>query len=227
MARFNKALVLSTIKDIGLIPVFYNPDVEIAKKIVDACYKGGAKVVEMTNRGDHAIDVFCQLERYCKEKLPELIIGVGSIIDAPTVALYIAHGTNFVVGPVIDVGTAKLCNKRKIPYSPGCGSVSEIHFAHELGVDLIKIFPGAQVGGPGFVKAVKGPCPWTEIIPTGGVNTTKESLYEWFKAGVYSVGIGSKLITKEIVKNKDFKKLSSDVSKVIGTIKEIRKSITE
>jgi 2-dehydro-3-deoxyphosphogluconate aldolase/(4S)-4-hydroxy-2-oxoglutarate aldolase len=224
MARFNKALVLSKMNEIGVIPVFYNSDIEIAKKIVLACYKGGARVVEMTNRGDHAIDVFCELERYCSKKLPELITGVGSIIDAPTAALYIAHGSNFIVGPVLDVETAKLCNKRKIPYSPGCGSVSEIQLAHELGIDIIKIFPGAQVGGPGFVRAVKGPCPWTEIMPTGGVDITKESLSGWFGAGVYCVGIGSKLIPKEIIENNDFKKLSSTVNSVINTIKEIRES---
>lgn len=222
MSRFLRLKTLTTMKDIGLIPVFYNPDLETSKNIVKACAAGGAKVIEMTNRGDHAIDIFCELEKYCKEKLPEMIIGIGSIIDAHTAALYIAHGANFVVGPVIDEETAILCNKWKIPYSPGCGSATEIHKAHSLGVEFCKVFPGAQVGGPGFIKSILGPCPWSSIMPTGGVDITKESLSEWFKAGVTCVGIGSKLITKEIIKNKDFDKLSSNVSKVINTIKEIR-----
>lgn len=224
MPRFLRLKTLMTMEDIGLIPVFYNPDLETSKNIVKACAAGGAKVIEMTNRGDHAIDIFCELEKYCKEKLPEMIIGVGSVIDAHTAALYIAHGANFVVGPVIDEETAILCNKWKIPYSPGCGSATEIHKAHSLGVEFCKVFPGEQVGGPGFVKSILGPCPWSSIMPTGGVDITKESLSEWFKAGVACVGIGSKLITKEIIKNKDFDKLSSNVSKVINTIKEIRES---
>jgi 2-dehydro-3-deoxyphosphogluconate aldolase/(4S)-4-hydroxy-2-oxoglutarate aldolase len=210
---------------VGLIPVFYHEDVETAKGIVDACADGGAVCVEMTNRGDGAIGVFKELEIFCKKNRPEVILGVGSIVDAPTAALYIAQGANFVVGPCLDEETAILCNKRKIPYSPGCGSVTEIHNAEALGVEICKIFPGKEMGGPGFVKSIKGPCPWTSIMPTGGVEPTKESLGEWFSAGVSCVGIGSNLITKEIIKNKDFTKLSQDVKQVIKWIKEIRPTI--
>jgi len=222
MARFNRLETLIAIKNIGLVPVFYNPDIDISKKIVEACAGGGAVCVEMTNRGDHAIDIFSQLEKYCKEKFPNIILGVGSVIDAPTAASYIMHGANFVVGPVIDEETALICNKRKIPYCPGCGSATEIHKAHSLGVEFCKLFPGAQVGGPAFVKAMSGPSPWTSIMPTGGVNPTKESLTEWFSAGVACVGIGSKLINKEAIKNENYGKIVSDVRKVIGLIEGIR-----
>jgi len=222
MARFNRLETLTAIKNIGLVPVFYNPDIDISKKIVEACAGGGAVCVEMTNRGDHAIDIFSQLEKYCKEKFPKIILGVGSVIDAPTAASYIMHGANFVVGPVIDEETALICNKRKIPYCPGCGSATEIHKAHSLGVEFCKLFPGAQVGGPAFVKAMSGPSPWTSIMPTGGVNPTKESLTEWFSAGVACVGIGSKLITKEAINNENYGKIVSDVRKVIGLIEGIR-----
>jgi len=224
MARFKRLETLIAMQDIGVIPVFYNGDVEVSKNIVKACADGGAVCIEMTNRGDHAIEVFCELEKYCKDELPEVIPGVGSVVDAPTAALYIAHGANFVVGPVIDEEIAILCNKRKIPYSPGCGSASEIQRAHSLGVEYCKVFPGAQVGGPAFARAVLGPCPWTSIMPTGGVSLSRESLTEWFSAGVVCVGMGSKLITKEAVANKDFKKITSDVRKVIKLIKEIRAS---
>ena len=224
MAKFKRMETLYQIERIGVVPVFYNSDIEIAKKIVTACFKGGVRVIEMTNRGDHAVDVFAELEKFCREELPELILGVGSVIDAPTAAIYIAHGANFVVGPVLDEETAILCNKHKIPYSPGCGSATEIQKAHSLGVEFCKVFPGRQVGGPGFVKSILGPCPWTSIMPTGGVDITKESLSEWFSAGVACVGIGSELITKEIVEKKDFEKLASNVEKVINIIKKIRES---
>lgn len=222
MARFSRLKTLTTMIEIGVIPVFYNPDVETSKNIVKACANGGAVCIEMTNRGDGAIDVFRELEKYLIENRQEVILGAGSIIDAPTAAAYISHGANFIVGPLLDEETAILCNKRKIPYSPGCGSVTEIHKAHSLGVEICKVFPAGQVGGPPFVKSVKGPCPWTSIMPTGGVSPTKESLTDWFSAGVTCVGIGSKLITKEIIKNKDYRKLTSEVRRVINLIKEIR-----
>jgi len=222
MARFKRMEVLNKVAEIGLVPVFYIPEIETAKAVVKACHDAGAYCVEMTNRGDAAIDVFKALEDYCKKELPEMILGVGSIVDAPTAAMYIMYGVNFVVGPCIDEETAVLCNKRKIPYMPGCGSATEIHKAESLGVEVCKVFPGAEVGGPAFVKAVKGPCPWTCIMPTGGVNPTKESLTAWFEAGITAAGIGSNLITKDIIKNKDFAKLTSNIKEVLGMIKTLK-----
>lgn len=225
MARFYRLKTLTTMESIGLIPVFYNSDVEISKKIVRACAQGGAVCIEMTNRGDGAIDIFRELELYCKKELPEVILGTGSIVDAPTAAAFINQGSNFIVGPVIDEETAILCNKRKIPYSPGCGSATEIQKAHALGVEFCKLFPGAQVGGPSFVKAMKGPCPWTSIMPTGGVSATEESINSWFTAGVACVGMGSNLITKEALKNNDYSQITSEVKRVIALIKNIRESM--
>lgn len=222
MARFKRLQVLNKMVEIGLVPVFYTPDVEAAKGIVQACVAGGALCIEMTNRGDRALEVFRELELFAIQNCPEAILGIGSIVDAPTAALFIAQGTNFVVGPVLDSETAVLCNKRKIPYMPGCGSATEVHQAEALGVEICKIFPGAEVGGPAFVKALRGPCPWTSIMPTGGVNPTRESLQAWFEAGVVSVGIGSNLITKEVIKNKDFAALAANIKQVVQTIKAIR-----
>ena len=222
MARHSRLDVLSTMKMIGLIPVFYNGDFETVKNIGTACADGGAKAIEFTNRGDRAIDVFKQLCYFRDTQRPELILGVGSVCDGPTAAMYIAAGADFVVGPLLDEETAILCNKRKIPYSPGCGSVTEIHKAHSLGVEICKVFPGAQVGGPAFVKSVKGPMPWTELMPTGGVSPTKESLAEWFGAGIACAGMGSKLITKELVADKDWSGISAKVKETIELIKQIR-----
>lgn len=222
MAKHSRMAVLSAMKEIGLVPVFYNSDFEISKNIVCACADGGARVVEFTNRGDRAINVFTRLAEFRDKERPEIILGVGSICDAPTAALYIAAGADFVVGPLLDEEIAKLCNSRKIPYSPGCGTVTEIHKAHILGVEIVKVFPGDCVGGPAFVKAVRGPCPWTEIMPTGGISPTKESLSDWFNAGIVCAGMGSKLITKELVSVKDYAGITKKVKDTIDLIKQIR-----
>jgi 2-dehydro-3-deoxyphosphogluconate aldolase/(4S)-4-hydroxy-2-oxoglutarate aldolase len=222
MARFSRLKVLNTIIDTGLVPVFYNADVKVAKKVVKACADGGAKVVEFTNRGDFAPEVFKQLSQYVSQEASEIILGVGSVIDAPTAAMYIAYGANFVVGPVLNEEVARLCNRRKIAYSPGCGSASEISYAEELGVEIVKIFPGSSVGGPAFVKAVLGPCPWTRIMPTGGVDATEESIKGWFKAGVACVGMGSKLIRKDLVAAGNWAEITAKVRQVLDWIKEAR-----
>jgi 2-dehydro-3-deoxyphosphogluconate aldolase/(4S)-4-hydroxy-2-oxoglutarate aldolase len=222
MARHSRLEVLTAMKKTGLIPVFYNSDFETAKNIVAACADGGAQCVEFTNRGDRAVNVFAKIAEYRDSQRPDIILGVGSVCDAPTAAMYISAGTDFVVGPMLDEETARVCNGRKIPYSPGCGTVSEIQKAHTFGVDIVKIFPGALVGGPAFVKAVKGPCPWTEIMPTGGVSPTKESLSDWFGAGIVCAGMGSKLITKELVAAKDWAGITKKVKETIELIKQIR-----
>jgi 2-dehydro-3-deoxyphosphogluconate aldolase/(4S)-4-hydroxy-2-oxoglutarate aldolase len=225
MSRFRRLDVLLKMEETGLVPVFYEPDFPVAQELVKACAAGGAGVVEMTNRGDHALEVFSELERFCRDEFPALMLGVGSIVDAPTAALYIAAGAAFVVGPSLDRETALLCNKRKIPYLPGCGSMTEISAAHEMGVEICKIFPGDAVGGPGFVKAVRGPCPWTSFMPTGGVDPTPASLEQWFKAGITAAGIGSKLMPKDLVKAKDFKAIAENVRRTIVLIADIRKKI--
>jgi len=222
MARFSRLEVLNTMVDIGLVPVFYHKDVEVAKKIVEACAAGGATVVEFTNRGDLAYLVFAELVNHFAEKDPSIILGVGSVIDPATAALYISSGANFVVGPVLNPDVAKVCNRRKVAYSPGCGSASEISAAEELGVEICKVFPGSQVGGPAFVKAVLGPCPWTRIMPTGGVNASEESMRDWFEAGVSCVGMGSKLIRKDWVATGSWEEIKRKVCQVLDWIREAR-----
>lgn len=222
MARFDRLTVLNRMVELGLVPVFYNGDVETAKKIIAACATGGATVIEFTNRGDFAPLVFLELNRYFAETNPDVILGVGSVIDAPTAALYIAYGANFVVGPSLNPEVARLCNRRKVAYSPGCGTATEIAAAEELGVEIVKVFPGSTVGGPAFVKSILGPCPWTRIMPTGGVNATKENITAWFSAGVTCVGIGSKLVRKDLVAAGDFDTISQKAAQVLQWIREAR-----
>ena len=218
----DRMTVLSAMIDRGVIPVFYHPDVEVCQRVIQACADGGAKCIEFTNRGEFAAHVFFEVTRHFAKADPSVIMGVGSVVDAPTAGVFIANGAKFVVGPLTNPDIAKLCNRRKIPYSPGCGSATEIGYAEELGCEIVKVFPGGSVGGPEFVKAMLGPCPWTRIMPTGGVDATEESLTQWFRAGVACVGIGSNLITKELLAAKDYSGIEKKVRETIALIRKIR-----
>ena len=222
MARFNKMQVLDAIVSTGMVPVYYNKDVEIAKQVVKACYEGGVRAFEFTNRGDFAHEVFAELIKFATKECPELVLGVGSIVDAGTASLYLQLGANFVVGPLFNPEIAKVCNRRLVPYTPGCGSVSEIGFAQEVGCDLCKIFPAGNVGGPSFVKNIKAPMPWSMIMATGAVEPTEENLSAWLKAGVTCVGMGSKLFPKEMIAAGNWEAISTLCRDALATIKKYR-----
>ena len=222
MARFNKMQVLDAIVSTGMVPVYYNKDVEIAKQVVKACYEGGVRAFEFTNRGDFAHEVFAELIKFATKECPELVLGVGSMVDAGTASLYLQLGANFVVGPLFNPEIAKVCNRRLVPYTPGCGSVSEIGFAQEVGCDLCKIFPAGNVGGPSFVKNIKAPMPWSMIMATGAVEPTEENLSAWFKAGVTCVCMGSKLFPKEMIAAGNWEAISTLCRDALATIKKYR-----
>jgi len=222
MARFTRMQTLSRMYETGVVPVFYHPDIDTAKHVLEALAAGGCGLAEFTNRGDHAWEVFTRLESFCAEQLPDMVLGVGSVVDAPTAALYVNCGANFVVGQVLNREVADFCNRRKVPYSPGCASPSEISEAEALGCEIVKIFPAGQLGGPAFVKAMRGPCPWTSIMPTGGVEPTEQSLLAWFEAGVACVCMGSKPITKSFVAAGDWQGITDAVEKVKTIIRRVR-----
>jgi 2-dehydro-3-deoxyphosphogluconate aldolase/(4S)-4-hydroxy-2-oxoglutarate aldolase len=221
MAR-DRLKVLGAMIDQGVIPVFYHPDVEVCTKVIQACANGGAKCIEFTNRGDFASHVFLEVTRHFAKADPSVIMGVGSIVDAPTAGLYIANGANFIVGPMTNPEVARLCNRRGVAYSPGCGSATEISEAQELGVEIVKVFPGGSVGGPEFVKNILGPMPWTKIMPTGGVEATEESLRAWFGAGIVACGIGSNLVSKHLLDNQDYGGIERKVAETVQFIKKIK-----
>ncbi len=223
MARFTRIDVALKMRESGIIPVFYHKDLEICKNVLKACFNGGLKAFEFTNRGDFAHEIFSELNKWAEKEIPGMVLGVGSVVDAGTASIYIQLGANFIVSPVLNADMAKVCNRRKILWSPGCGTLTEINYAEELGAEIVKIFPGSSVGGAEFVKAVKGPCPWTSIMPTGGVEPTTENLKEWFSAGVTCVGIGSNLITKEFLQSKDWEGLTKSISEAVKILEQIRK----
>lgn len=221
MAEYTRIEVAQFMKNTGLVPLFFHNDIELSKKILKACYDGGARLLEFTARGDFAHEVFGELTKYAIKELPGMILGVGSVTDAAAASLYMQLGANFIVTPVLREDIAIVCNRRKVLWSPGCASLTEIAKAEELGCEVVKLFPGGTYG-PNFVKAIKGPQPWTKIMPTGGVSPTKENLKGWFDAGVICVGMGSKLISKEIVQNQDFDKLKQVIKKTLQLIKTLQ-----
>jgi len=214
--------VVLKMREIGAIPLYYNPDIAIMKGVITACYRGGMKIFEFTNRGDMAHELFAELVKWSREEMPDLVLGVGTVVDAGTCSLYIQLGANFIVSPLLNEEMARVCNRRKVLWVPGCATASEISRAEELGADLVKLFPGPTVGGARFLKAYLGPCPWSNIMPSGGVSPTVENLTEWFGSGAFCVGMGSQLISREIIQNRDFKKLeqmAGSVLEIIGKLK--------
>lgn len=221
MARYSKSEVLASAESCGMIPVFYNADVETACQVLKACYDGGVRVFEFTNRGDFAHEVFASLVKFAADNLPGMILGAGSIVDAPTASLYIQCGANFIVGPLFNPDIAVVCNRRCVPYIPGCGTVSEIGNAQQAGCDVCKVFPG-DVLGPAFVKGVKAPMPWTRILVTGGVKPTEENLSGWFKVGATCVGMGSNLFPKDVVKAGDWAAVTELCRSALEIIGKVR-----
>ena len=221
MAQFTRIEVASAMKETGMVPLFFSSDLELSKKVLKACYDGGARLMEFTARGDFAHEVFGELTKYAITNLPGMIMGVGSVTDGAAASLYMQLGANFIVTPVLREDIAVVCNRRKVLWSPGCGSLTEISRAEELGCEIVKLFPGSTYG-PGFVKAIKGPQPWTSIMPTGGVNTSEENLSAWFDAGVTCVGMGSQLISKEVLASKDFESLEQTVAKTLALIQKLK-----
>ncbi|GAB3562199.1 bifunctional 4-hydroxy-2-oxoglutarate aldolase/2-dehydro-3-deoxy-phosphogluconate aldolase [Spirosoma luteolum] len=220
MSRLSRLSVYQTIRQVPLVPVFYHPDPDVCAGVLDACYRAGVRAFEFTNRGDFAHERFAELSRRCAVDYPDLALGAGTLLDAPTAALYLQLGADFVVGPNFNDDIARVCNRRKVAYMPGCATLTEIATAHEWGVEFVKVFPG-DVLGPGFVKALSGPMPFASAMVTGGVEPNRDSLSRWFKAGAVAVGMGSQLFPKEVLANRSFDKIEDTVRDVVRIIAEL------
>ncbi|GAA0712362.1 bifunctional 4-hydroxy-2-oxoglutarate aldolase/2-dehydro-3-deoxy-phosphogluconate aldolase [Aquimarina litoralis] len=216
MAKYTRIEVAQTMGSTKIVPLFYHEDITIAKKVLKACYDGGARVFEFTNRGDHAHEIFSELIKWVNLELPGMVLGIGSVVDAGTASIFIQNGANFIVSPVLNPDMAKVCNRRKVAWLPGCGTLSEINYAEELGAEIVKIFPAGQIGGPDFIKSVKAPCPWSLIMPSGGVTPEEDNLKKWFSSGAYCVGLGSKLIFKNNNGDFDYEAITATTKKSIA-----------
>lgn len=221
MARFDKQQVMAKIAEAPMVPVFYHKDAEVAKAVVKACYEGGVRAFEFTNRGDYAHEIFEEVVKFAAKECPDMAVGVGSVVDPGTASLYMQLGACFVVGPLFNPEIAKVCNRRQVPYTPGCGSISEVGYAQEVGCELCKVFPG-DVLGPNFVKGLLAPMPWSKLMVTGGVEPTEENLKSWFAAGVYCVGMGSKLFPKDKVAAKDWQYVTDKCREALDVIAKLR-----
>lgn len=222
MARFTRIQTCQAIAQTGMVPVFYHSDIEVSKQVLKACYEGGVRAFEFTNRGDFAHEIFGELNKWSAKECPEMILGIGSIVDPGTASLYLQLGANFVVGPLLNADIFKVCNRRQVAYVPGCGSVSEVGYAQELGAELIKVFPG-DVTGPAFVKGIKAPMPWSSLMVTGGVTPTEENLTKWFNAGVTCVGMGSNLFPKDVIAAKEWGKITQLCKDSFAIIAKLKK----
>jgi len=219
MKRLDVALKM---REVGAIPLYYNPDIEICKEVISACYRGGMTIFEFTNRGEFAHEIFGELVKWARTELPDLVLGVGTVVEPGTCSIYMQLGAKFIVSPLLNEEMAPICNRRKVLWLPGCATASEINKAEELGAEVVKLFPGPTVGGANFLKAYLGPCPWSNIMPSGGVAPNEENLAEWFGAGAFCVGMGSKMISKELIKNKDYAQIENLARKTVEIIKKLR-----
>lgn len=222
MAKFSRLEVYNLMNVAPMVPVFYHKNIDTAKAVIKACYDGGVRAFEFTNRGDFAHEIFGELSKWVDKECPELALGIGSIVDAPTASLFMQLGANFIVGPLLNPDIFKVCNRRQVAYIPGCGSVSEVGYAQELGAEVVKLFPAGNVGGPSFVQNIKAPMPWTSVMVTGGVEPSEANLTEWFKAGVSCVGMGSKLFPKEVIEAKDWTQITEISKQAFTTIRNVR-----
>ncbi|MDR1714625.1 MAG: bifunctional 4-hydroxy-2-oxoglutarate aldolase/2-dehydro-3-deoxy-phosphogluconate aldolase [Prevotella sp.] len=220
--RFSRIKACQVMAETGMVPVFYHSDLETSKQVLKACYEGGVRAFEFTNRGDFAHEIFGELNKWAAKQCPDMILGIGSIVDAGTASLFLQLGANFVVGPLLNPDIFKVCNRRQVAYIPGCGSVSEVGYAQELGAEVVKVFPG-DVVGPAFVKGIKAPMPWSSLMVTGGVTPTEENLSKWFGAGVTCVGMGSNLFPKDVIAAKDWGKITEMCKEALAIIAKIRK----
>jgi 2-dehydro-3-deoxyphosphogluconate aldolase/(4S)-4-hydroxy-2-oxoglutarate aldolase len=219
MKRLDVALKM---REIGIIPLFYHPDLDVLKHVISACYRGGMRIFEFTNRGDGAHELFAELMKWARKELPDLFLGVGTVVDGGTSSLYIQLGAKFIVSPLLNEDMAAVCNRRKVLWIPGCATASEIGRAEELGAEIVKLFPGPTVGGAKFLKAYLGPCPWSNLMPSGGVSPAEDNLKEWFDAGAFCVGMGSQLITREIINKGDYRQLEQTARKAMDIIAKLR-----
>ncbi len=217
---FSKEEIVGVMRDTGMVPLFTHDNADEAQQVVEAAYRGGVRAFEFTNRRANSFEIFSHLVRE-RAKFPDLMLGIGTVMDGATTEKFIDAGADFIISPILKLEMAEVCRTRNVPWIPGCATLTEIVTAKENGAAVIKVFPGSVLG-PGFVSAIMPVVPDLKLMITGGVEPTKESLSAWFKAGAMCVGMGSQLFTKEILQTRNWELLTKRVSSALGEIQNLR-----
>lgn len=213
--------ILKLIPAQGVLPLFFYKDTEVSIEVLKALYSAGIRSVEYTNRGEAALKNFKEMRKVCDAELKGMYLGVGTIKNAEAAQAFIDAGSDYIISPGLVEDAIKVADKNNMLWIPGCMTPSEIIRAEQLGAKMIKLFPG-NILGPSFLSAIKELFPNLLFMPTGGVEAEKENLQGWFKAGVCAVGMGSKLITKAALENRDYEGLKATTLKSLQLIKEVR-----
>lgn len=218
--KFTNTQIVERMKELGLVPLFTHDDIATAQQVIEAAYRGGVRVFEFTNRKKNSFEVFVAMLEYCK-KFPDLMLGIGTVMDGATTKKFIDAGAHFIISPILKLEMAEVCRAHNILWMPGCATLTEIVTAKEHGAQVIKVFPGSVLG-PGFVSAIMPVVPDLQLMITGGVEPNEANLSSWFKAGAMSVGMGSQLFTKEILDNKNWAGLEERVRSILETVQKLR-----
>ena len=219
MSKIQK--VSNAIVQQGMLPLYFNADEKITIEVLRAVYKAGIKAVEYTSRGETALSNFTKMVEVRNAEMPELLLGIGTIKNLQQAEEYLKVGADFFISPGFIPEVAAFLIPKDVLYSPGCMTPTEIIAAENAGVTFIKLFPGNMLG-PDFLSGIKDIFPKLLFMPTGGVDTTKENIEGWFKAGVSAVGMGSKLISKQLMADNDYTKIESETKKVLSLIHSIK-----
>jgi 2-dehydro-3-deoxyphosphogluconate aldolase / (4S)-4-hydroxy-2-oxoglutarate aldolase len=219
----SKAHIRKSLNEQGVIPLFTHESIDDALAIVDASYRGGMRVLEFTNRKSNSFEVFSSLIKQ-RERFPDLLIGIGTVMDANTTKKFIDAGAGFIISPMLNPEMGKVCAQNNMHWIPGCATITEVATARDLGAEVIKVFPGSVVG-PGFVSAVLSVIADLKLMITGGVEPTETNLTSWFKAGAMAVGLGSQLFTKDILDKKDWNQLQKNVADAIALIQQVKQKL--
>lgn len=218
--KFTNEQIVAKMKELGLVPLFTHDDIPTAQQVIEAAYRGGVRVFEFTNRRKNSFEVFVAMLDYCK-KFPDLMLGIGTVMDGATTKKFIDAGAHFIISPILKLEMARVCMDHNVLWMPGCATLTEIVTAKENGAQVIKVFPGSVLG-PGFVSAIMPVVPDLQLMITGGVEPNEKNLSAWFKAGAMSVGLGSQLFTKEILEKRDWTALEKNVSDALEIIKKLK-----
>ena len=220
MMAFRKEEIVEAMRSTGIVPLFTHDSADDAQQVIEAAYRGGVRAFEFTNRRPNSFEIFSHLVRE-RKKFADLMLGIGTVMDAATTKKFIDAGADFIISPILKLEMAEVCRKHEVAWIPGCATLTEIVTAKENGAAVIKVFPGSVLG-PGFVSSILPVVPDLKLMITGGVEPTRESLTAWFKAGAMCVGMGSQLFTKDILQTRNWTLLTEKVAHALALAKQIR-----